>query len=42
MPAAMEVQRGKIFGCGMAAIALGDGVLGSLDRGETGVEGIVS
>ncbi|MFW6335830.1 MAG: sugar phosphate isomerase/epimerase family protein [Phycisphaeraceae bacterium] len=28
MPADMESQRGKIFGCGMATIALGDGVVG--------------
>ena len=28
MPAEMESQRGKIFGCGMATIALGDGVVG--------------
>jgi inosose dehydratase len=28
MPAEMEPQRGKTFGCGMATIALGDGVVG--------------
>lgn len=28
MPAEMEQKRGKIFGCGMATIALGDGVVG--------------
>jgi inosose dehydratase len=28
MPAEMEAQRGKVFGCGMATIALGDGVVG--------------
>jgi inosose dehydratase len=28
MPAEMERQRGKIFGCGMALIPLGDGVVG--------------
>jgi inosose dehydratase len=28
MPAEMEAERGKIFGCGMATIALGDGVVG--------------
>ena len=28
MPQEMERQRGKIFGCGMATIALGDGVVG--------------
>ncbi len=28
MPAEMESQRGKIFGCGMAVIPLGDGVVG--------------
>lgn len=28
MPAEMASQRGKIFGCGMATIALGDGVVG--------------
>lgn len=28
MPAEMEAQRGKIFGCGMATIALGEGVVG--------------
>lgn len=28
MPAAMEAQRGKMFGCGMATIALGEGVVG--------------
>ena len=28
MPAAMEAQRGKQFGCGMATIPLGDGVVG--------------
>lgn len=28
MPADMEPQRGKLFGCGMATIALGDGVVG--------------
>ncbi len=28
MPAAMEKQRGKVFGCGMALIPLGDGVIG--------------
>lgn len=28
MPAEMESQRGKLFGCGMATIALGDGVVG--------------
>ncbi|MHC4200707.1 MAG: sugar phosphate isomerase/epimerase family protein, partial [Planctomycetota bacterium] len=28
MPADMEKQRGKIFGCGMAVIPLGDGVVG--------------
>jgi len=33
MPSAMEAQRGKAFGCGMAMIALGDGVVG--------IEGIV-
>lgn len=33
MPPAMEKQRGKVFGCGMALIALGDGVIG--------IEGIV-
>ena len=33
MPESMEKQRGKIFGCGMALIALGDGVIG--------IEGIV-
>ncbi len=27
MPEAMEKQRGKVFGCGMALIALGDGVI---------------
>ena len=27
MPASMETQRGKVFGCGMATIALGDGVI---------------
>ena len=27
MPADMEPQRGKIYGCGMATIALGDGVI---------------
>ena len=33
MPADMEKQRGKVFGCGMAVIALGDGVIG--------IEGVV-
>ena len=33
MPAEMQQQRGKIFGCGMALIALGDGVIG--------IEGVV-
>lgn len=33
MPPAMEKQRGKVFGCGMALIALGDGVIG--------IEGVV-
>ncbi len=33
MPEAMEKQRGKVFGCGMALIALGDGVIG--------IEGVV-
>lgn len=33
MPESMEKQRGKVFGCGMALIALGDGVIG--------IEGIV-
>jgi len=33
MPEAMEKQRGKVFGCGMAMIALGDGVIG--------IEGVV-
>ncbi|MCL1921724.1 MAG: sugar phosphate isomerase/epimerase [Kiritimatiellaeota bacterium] len=33
MPTEMEKQRGKIFGCGMALIAAGDGVVG--------IEGIV-
>ncbi|MFZ0615081.1 MAG: hypothetical protein WAN16_01340 [Chthoniobacterales bacterium] len=28
MPAEMESRRGKIFGCGMATIALGSGVVG--------------
>jgi inosose dehydratase len=28
MPKEMEAQRGKIFGCGMAQIPLGDGVIG--------------
>jgi inosose dehydratase len=28
MPAEMEPRRGQIFGCGMATIALGDGVVG--------------
>ena len=28
MPAAMESKRGTCFGCGMATIALGDGVVG--------------
>jgi len=28
MPTEMEAKRGKIFGCGMATIALGDGVVG--------------
>jgi inosose dehydratase len=28
MPAEMEPKRGKIFGCGMGVIALGDGVVG--------------
>jgi len=28
MPAAWEPQRGKIFGCGMSAIPLGDGLVG--------------
>jgi len=28
MPAAMQAQRGKLFGCGMATIPLGDGVVG--------------
>lgn len=28
MPREMEVQRGKIFGCGMGLIPLGDGVIG--------------
>ncbi len=28
MPAEMEEQRGKRFGCGMATIALGDGIVG--------------
>jgi inosose dehydratase len=28
MPEAMVAKRGKIFGCGMAMIALGDGVVG--------------
>jgi len=28
MPREMEAQRGKLFGCGMAVIALGDGVVG--------------
>lgn len=28
MPKEMETQRGKLFGCGMATIALGDGVVG--------------
>jgi len=28
MPASMEPQRGKQFGCGMATIAVGDGVVG--------------
>ena len=31
MPAGMESKRGKIFGCGMATIALGDGVVGIAD-----------
>jgi inosose dehydratase len=33
MPEAMDKQRGKVFGCGMALIAVGDGVIG--------IEGIV-
>jgi inosose dehydratase len=33
MPAAMEKQRSKVFGCGMALIALGDGIIG--------IEGVV-
>ena len=33
MPATVEKQRGKVFGCGMALIALGDGIIG--------IEGIV-
>ena len=28
MPAAMESQRGKLFGCGMGSIPVGDGVVG--------------
>jgi len=28
MPGDMTSQRGKVFGCGMATIPLGDGVLG--------------
>ena len=28
MPATLAAQRGKSFGCGMATIALGDGVVG--------------
>ena len=28
MPATLAAQRGQSFGCGMAAIALGDGVVG--------------
>jgi inosose dehydratase len=28
IPAEMESKRGKIFGCGMGLIALGDGVVG--------------
>jgi inosose dehydratase len=28
MPEGMVAKRGKIFGCGMALIALGDGVVG--------------
>ena len=28
MPAEMEVERGKRFGCGMGLIPLGDGVVG--------------
>ena len=28
MPAEMESQRGKVFGCGMSKIPLGDGVVG--------------
>ncbi len=28
MPASMEAKRGKMFGCGMATIALGEGVVG--------------
>jgi inosose dehydratase len=28
MPAEMEAQRGKLFGCGMGAIPVGDGVVG--------------
>lgn len=31
MPAEMESERGKRFGCGMATIALGDGVVGIRD-----------
>ena len=31
MPAEMESKRGKIFGCGMATIALGDGIVGIAD-----------
>ena len=34
MPAAMEKHRGKVFGCGMALIPLGDGVIG--------IEGVVN
>ncbi len=28
LPASMEAQRGKLFGCGMSGIAVGDGVVG--------------
>jgi len=31
MPAEMEAKRGKVFGCGMATIALGEGVVGIAD-----------
>lgn len=43
MPAEMEAQRGKMFGCGMGLIPLGDGVVGIREiveaLGEQGFDG---